>query len=57
MYLADTSGVNNNFVNFAHFAEELFDTWAFQDICVMPLPLDFDRDREVMLWHQLQPKG
>jgi hypothetical protein len=57
MYLAGIGGEHNNFEDFAHFTEALINTWTFQNICVTPLPLDFDCDREVMLWHQLEAKS
>lgn len=56
-HLADAGGVDDDFVDFTHFAEELFDSRAFQDIRIVPLPFDFDRDGKVVLWHHLRRKG
>lgn len=46
-HLAKTSSEHDHFVNLAHFLQEVVNSWALDDVHVMPMVLNLNRNHVV----------
>ena len=53
-YLAKACGKDDNFILFSHFLQKIIHTRAFNDVNVMPMVLNFDRDNIICLLDRLK---
>lgn len=52
--LAQTGSEDDDLVYLAHLLEEIVDTWTLQDMEMVPMVFDFDRDDEICLGNGLK---
>jgi hypothetical protein len=56
LYFAQAGRENNNLINFAHFFQKVVDAWSLQNMKMMPMILDFNRNNEISLLYRLNKK-